>query len=117
MRKNDFSSEEVNLEEARIEIMVAGLIMIVLGAFLFGNLSDTLAMLVSGVILLGSAIYQSSRGWHVSIITWSLGVVLTLGGLGLRVFLVGVMNINFVALTLVIIGIYTFFNTFDDGRS
>lgn len=92
--------------EARIEVITAGMLMLVMGAFLFGGLSNTLAMLFAGITLLGSGFYQSSKGWHVGIATWILGVVLTLGGLGMRVFLVSVMQLNFVALTLIILGGY-----------
>ena len=31
-------------------------------------------MLLGGVILLGSGVYQTSKGWHVSLVTWVLGL-------------------------------------------
>lgn len=92
--------------ETKIEAITAGLIVLVLALFLFGNLTDAWAMLAAGVILLGSGVYQSARGWHVSLTTWLLGVVLFLGGLGVQVFLVAVLRINWVAVALVAIGAY-----------
>ena len=66
----------INFDEARAEAITAGLLVIVLAIFLLGNLADSLAMVAAGLILLGSGLYQSSRGWHVAVTTWLLGIVL-----------------------------------------
>ncbi len=95
--------ETVNQQETFVEVLTAALLLIVLALFLFGNVNEPLAMLAGGVILLGSGVYQTSRGWHVSLITWITGIVLTLGGIGVRLFLVSVLQINWVAVALVII--------------
>ena len=95
--------------EAQAEVITAGLLMLVLGGFMLGSLGDQLAMLAGGLVLLGSGVYQTTRGWHVGLPTWILGGVLTLGGLGTRMFLVTYTRINFVAITLILMGIYFMF--------
>jgi hypothetical protein len=93
-----------NLEEARIEAITAGLLIVVLAVFLLGKVPDSWAMVVAGLVLTGSGLYQSSRGWHVAVTTWLLAVVLVLGGIGVRMFLVAYLQINWVAIALVLIG-------------
>ncbi|MFZ4814478.1 MAG: hypothetical protein ACOYL5_08085 [Phototrophicaceae bacterium] len=94
--------------ETRVELFTIALLMAVLAVFLFGNIANSLAMLAAGLVLLGSGVYQTTRGWHVSLITWILGIVFSLSGLGLRLYLVGTMNIDFVALTLIGLAVYVF---------
>ena len=96
--------------EAQAEVITAALLMLVLGGFMLGTLRDNWAMLAGGLILLGSGVYQTQRGWHVGLPTWILGVVLTLGGLGTRMFFVTYTRINFVAITLIAMGVYFMFN-------
>jgi hypothetical protein len=98
-----------NFDEARAEAITAGLLVIVLAIFLLGQLPDSMAMVVGGLVLLGSGLYQSSRGWHVAVTTWLLGLVLLLGGIGVRMFLVAYVQINWVAIALVLIGGYLIF--------
>ncbi|MDQ7028216.1 MAG: hypothetical protein Q9P44_21945 [Anaerolineae bacterium] len=93
-----------NLQEARAEAITAGLLVIVIALFLLGGLADSLAMVAAGLVLLGSGLYQSSRGWHVAVTTWLLGIVLLFGGIGVRMFLVAYLQINWVAISLVLIG-------------
>lgn len=102
---------DINTDEARVEMYTAVLLIFVAAGFMFGGLNNNWAMLAAGLILLGSGGYQASRGWHVGIPTWILGGVLTLGGMGTRMFLVTYTNINFVALTLIGVAVYLFFNT------
>lgn len=98
--------EHVNLGEAKAETITAAFIVVLLAAFFLTNLSDALIMTLAGLVLLGSGVYQTTRGWHVSLITWLLGIVLTLGGLGVRLFVVAVAQINYVAVVLVLLGVY-----------
>jgi hypothetical protein len=98
-----------NFDEARAEAITAGLLVIILAVFLLGKLQDSMAMVVGGLVLLGSGLYQSSRGWHVAVTTWLLGLVLLLGGIGVRMFLVAYVQINWVAIALVLIGGYLIF--------
>jgi hypothetical protein len=62
--------------------------------------------MIGGLVLLASGLYQSRRGWHVSLTTWILAVVLIGGGIGVRVFLVSYLSINWVAIALLLIGLY-----------
>jgi hypothetical protein len=96
----------VDFDEARAEAVTAGLLLLVLAAFLVVGLSDSVAMMVAGLVLLGSGVYQSQRGWHVAITTWLLGIVLFFGGLGVRLFLVAYLRINWVGISLFLIGAY-----------
>lgn len=98
--------ETTTPQESFVESVTAGLIVIVLAIFLFGDLSQPMAMLAAGLILLGSGVYQRSRGWHVSILTWVLGVILALGGLGVQLFLIATMRISWIAVALLIVGGY-----------
>jgi hypothetical protein len=43
-------------------------------------------------------------------VTWILGVILTLGGLGLRLFLVGVIRINWLPIALLAVAAYLVWN-------
>ena len=98
--------------ELRVEMITAALLVVAVGVFLLrGDLFDPLGLLVVGAILLGSAIYQTRRGWPVSLITWALGVLLTLGGLGLKLFLVAFMQVNYIALGLLAIGGWWLYRT------
>jgi hypothetical protein len=98
-------------QETQIEMITAGVLVILLALFLLTNISDSLVMTLAGVVLLGSGMYQSSRGWHVAMTTWLLAVVLVLGGIGVRLFLVATLAINWVAIALVLIGAYILWNT------
>ena len=95
-----------NNRETMIELLTAVLLVGVFILYLIGTLHEGIAMLIGGLILLGSGAYQTSKGWHVSLVTWILGLILTLGGLGLRLFLVGVMHINWVPLALILVALY-----------
>lgn len=101
--KNEQSNKE-KFQETRVEMMTLGLLVVILAAFLLGNLQEPLAMSLGGIVLLGSGFYQSSRGWHVAVTTWLLGVILLFGGLGVRMFLVTFLQINWVALGLILVG-------------
>lgn len=90
--------------ETRVEMLTLGALVVILALFLVGKVEEPLAMTLAGIILLGSGFYQSSRGWHVAVTTWLLGIVLFLGGIGVRMFLVAYLNINWVAIALVGIG-------------
>lgn len=98
-------------QESSVEMMTAGVLVILLALFLLTNTADALVMTLAGLVLLGSGMYQSSRGWHVAGTTWLLGIVLLLGGIGVRLFLVATLNINWVAIALVLIGGYILWNT------
>ena len=90
--------------ESRIEMLTLGVLVVILSLFLVGKVEEPLAMTLGGIVLLGSGFYQSSKGWHVAVSTWLLGVVLLLAGIGVRLFLVATVNINWVAIALVAIG-------------
>ena len=92
--------------ETQAELLTAALLVLVFGLFLIGNLPDSWAVLAAGLVLLGSAVYQTMRGWHVSLITWAAGGLLTLGGLGVRFYLVGVLRISWTAIALIAVGGY-----------
>ena len=79
----------INSRETSIELITAGLLALTFVLFLIGIFHESVAMLLGGIILLGSAVYQTSKGWHVSLVTWILGLILFLGGIGLRIYLVG----------------------------
>lgn len=93
-------------QEARIELLTLAALIIIFALFLLSNVTDALAMTAGGLVLLASGLYQSRRGWHVSLTTWLLTAVLLLGGIGLRVFLVSFLRINWVAFALLLIGLY-----------
>ncbi len=95
-----------NRRETTIELITAGLLAVTFVLFLIGIFHDSIAMLVGGVILLGSGVYQTSKGWHVSLVTWILGLILLLGGIGLRVYLVGALHINWVPIALLLVAVY-----------
>ncbi len=95
-----------NNRETFIELITAALLVIVFGLYLTRSLHQSTAMLFGGLILLGSGIYQTSKGWHVSLVTWILGLILTFGGLGMRVFVGAFFNINWVPLALIVVAAY-----------
>lgn len=109
-------NNNIDPRETQAELITGALLVVVVALFMFGNLGSGITMLAAGLVLLGSGVYQTQRGWHVSLITWILGIVLTLGGLGLRMYLVTFMPINFVAITLVAIAVYIFYNIFRPRR-
>lgn len=100
--KNDTDT----LRETKAEALTAGALVVILSLFLIGNLQEPLAMTLAGAVLLGSGVYQSQQGWHVALTTWLLGLVLFLGGIGVRLFLVAYLRINWVEIALVAIGGY-----------
>lgn len=100
------------IQETKVEALTAGLVVIVFALFMLGLFSDSVAMVFGGLILLGSGLYQSRKGWHVSITTWILGLILLFGGIGLRLFLVAFLEINWVAIGLALVGGYLIFQNF-----
>src|SRR5690606_37980477 len=92
--------------EATAELITAALLALVFVLYLLGVLTQGIAMLLGGLTLLGSGIYQTRHGWHVSLYTWIVGALLTLGGIGLRVFLVGRIRINWLPLALLIVAAF-----------
>lgn len=98
--------------------MFTGVALVAAAAVFFftGRLFDPLSMLVLGGILLASGIYQTSRGWHVAATTWLLGIVLALGGLGLKVFVVSVLRVNWLAIALILIAAWWVYNTLLKNR-
>jgi hypothetical protein len=90
--------------ETRVEMLTLGVLVVILALFLVGKVEEPLAMTLAGIVLLGSGFYQSSKGWHVAVTSWLLGLVLFLGGIGVRMFLVAYLNVNWVAIALVAIG-------------
>lgn len=105
-----------NSDEARVELYTALLVIVLFVLFLMGRISDPLAMLVGGVVLLGSGVYQTLRGWHVSLLTWIVGGLLFLGGIGLRVFLVAYLPINIVSVGLALVAVYAALRLFARRR-
>jgi len=104
---------EKNDAEFRVEAATLALVVLAAGLFLLLVwLFDPLSLLVIGLIVLGSAVYQTQHGWHVSLTTWVLGGLLTLGGLGLKVFLVAVLQVNWLAIGLVVIGGWMLYQLF-----
>ena len=92
--------------EAKVETITAGLLILVIAIFLIFHIRESYAMVVAGMILLGSGVYQTQRGWHVAITTWLLGLVLFFGGLGVRMFLITYLRISWVGISLALIGAY-----------
>jgi hypothetical protein len=104
--------EEKSNAESQVETITLVLLVLAGGIFLLtGNLFEPLGLFVLGVILLGSAVYQSLRGWPVSLITWILAVLLTLGGLGLKIFVVAVLQVNWLAIGLGLIVAWGLYRT------
>jgi hypothetical protein len=95
-----------NSRETSIELITAGLLALTFVLFLIGIFHESIAMLLGGLILLGSGVYQTRKGWHVSLVTWILGLILFLGGIGLRFYLVGVLHINWVPIALLLVAAY-----------
>lgn len=93
-------------QETTVEMLTLAALIVVLALFLLANITDSLAMTAGGLILLASGLYQSRRGWHVSLTTWLVAAVLLAGGIGVRVFLVSFVRINWVAIALLLIGGY-----------
>lgn len=93
--------------------MLTGVALVAAAAVFFfsGRLFDPLSMLVLGGILLVSGLFQTSRGWHVALSTWLLGIVLTLAGLGLKVFVVSVLRVNWLAIALLLIAAWWVYHT------
>lgn len=92
--------------ETFVELITAVLLIAVFLLYLSRGLHQGVAMLFGGLILLGSGIYQTGKGWHVSLVTWILGLILLLGGLGMRVFVGAFFNINWVPLALLLVAAY-----------
>ena len=101
-----------NWRESTVELATGGLLILVFALFLLGDISSPLMMMVGGIVLLGSGYYQKQRGWHVSWLTWIVGVILLLGGLGMRIFLVSVLQINWVAIALLLVVGYVAWGVF-----
>jgi len=99
-------TEERKSQETVVEVITAGLVVMVFGLMMLGGIRDSLAMTLGGLILLGSGIYQSRKGWHVSLLTWLLGLIFLFGGIGVRMFLVTYLQINWIAIALVMVGGY-----------
>lgn len=97
---------EKNSQETTVEVITAGLLVMIFGLLTLGNINEPLAMTFGGLILLGSGIYQSRKGWHVSLLTWILGLIFLFGGMGVRMFLVTYLRINWVAIALILVGGY-----------
>ncbi len=96
-------------QETVVELLTLAALLIVLGLLLLSGIKDSLAMVVGGLILLASGLYQSRRGWHVSFTTWLLAGILLAGGIGVRLFLVTRLQINWVAIALILLGAYTLY--------
>lgn len=92
--------------ETTVELITAALLAVVFVLYLIGVLTQGIAMLLGGLVLLGSGVYQTRHGWHVSLYTWVVGGLLTLGGIGLRVFLVGRVRINWLPIALLIVAAF-----------
>ncbi len=104
-------SQQINPEEVKVEAMATGIILVLLaGWFFLDQLGGNIPFLLAGLVLLGSAIYQTRKSWHVSLLTWVLGVVLTAWGIGVRVFLVSFLQVNYLAVTLLLLGVYLLYN-------
>ena len=108
--------EFTNPEEAKVELITAVLMIAVFALFLLFRLDESLAMLAGGLILLGSGAYQSSKRWHVAVTTWILGLILFFGGLGVRMFLVTYLQINWVAIGLLAVGAYLLYQWWPRSR-
>ena len=100
------AKQPVDPQETTTEMLTVGALIIIFALFLLNNVTDSLAMVAGGLVLLVSGLYQSRRGWHVSLTTWILAGVLLAGGIGVRVFLVSYLRINWVAIALLLIGGY-----------
>ena len=98
--------------ETQAELVTLGLLVVIFALFLIGGLQDSLAMTAGGLVLLGSGLYQAARGWHVAVTTWVLGLILLLGGLGVRLFLVATLRINWVAIGLLLVGALIIYDNF-----
>ena len=96
--------------ETVVELITAGLLVLIVLLYLIDVLNQGVAMLLGGVTLLVSGGYQTRQGWHVSLLTWIMSVVLTLSGIGLRVFLVGVIRINWLPIILLLIAVVSVWN-------
>ena len=71
-------------EERRTELVTfMALIVLFVFAVLYGQrLSPAWITLLGGVILTGSALYQSQRRWRVNPLTWIGGAIMLIVGLG-----------------------------------
>lgn len=78
---------EKRQQETTIEVITTSLLIL-------GGIRDALAMTFGGLVLLGSGISQSRKGWHVSLLTCILELELWLGGIGVRMFLITWPEIN-----------------------
>jgi len=102
--------------ETFVELGVAGVVGLAFLLLFLGDISEPLAMMVGGLALLAGGVYQTSKGWHVSLFTWILGLILTLGGLGVRIFLVSYVQLNWMLIAAVVVGVYLFLR-FSSRRS
>ncbi|MBN1286416.1 MAG: hypothetical protein JXB47_13540 [Anaerolineae bacterium] len=60
-------------EERRVERMTLGAMLVLLGVDFLIHLPSGVFPFLAAAILLGSALYQRSRGWEVSFWTWLFG--------------------------------------------
>jgi len=110
------SNDTANPQESRVELLTLATLMIIFALFLLNGITDSLAMMAGGLVLLGSGLYQSRRGWHVSLTTWLLALILIGGGIGVRMFLVTRLRINWVAIALLLVGLYILWDKVRDRR-
>lgn len=110
------SKNSINPAEAKAEVITAGLLLLIIAAFLLLGIRDSYAMIAAGLVLLGSGLYQSQRGWHVAVTTWLLGLVLLMGGIGVRLFLIARLEISWVGISLLFIGLYLIWQMLTGNR-
>ena len=67
--------------ERNIERMTLGAMLILVGIALLIHLPNGAFSLTAAIILLGSAYYQRSQGWHASSWIWFFGGLFALSGL------------------------------------
>lgn len=104
--------------EQRVESATFGAMLILLGVTaLIPNEGDWLFPLVAAVILLGSALYQRSQGWHISGATWVFGMLFAIAAvLELTGGILDPLADNWFALLLIILGGYMLVRVFAGRR-
>jgi carbon starvation protein CstA len=108
-------AQKKSREEARVERVTWGLLVLIFALLYIASdsilqaLPNWLVPMAGGVVLLGSGLYQYSRRWHVSPVTWITGVILiVLAILGFYV----APNRSFIIESLLVTLIVIVFGTF-----
>lgn len=99
-------------QEKQIEAVTMGLVVVVMSLLLLGNIQRPFALTVAGGIILASNVIQAQRGMQVGVITWGVGLLLLMSGIGVRGTVYFNRSIDWAELALLLVGIHFLFKNF-----